>query len=350
MPKEPRVYYAVRVGRKPGIYTTCATSLTLCVSREDCHEQVKKHSNAVFKKLKTLDAAEAWMNGDCTGSLPGPQGCTPHPKTSDSEIEPADSLPSLSQTSISVDSSSPTLSPTTITPTPTAAPESESQPFDRPGWSNAPLSAGAGPSEPTFSSSTALEHVVYTDGACSRNGQAGSVAGIGVWWGPGDPRNLSERCPGSPQTNNRAELIAIIRALETAPTSSRSLVIKSDSKYSMQCINKWLPGWRDKNFRTYQGTPVKNSELVMYADALISWRKRAGQQVKFQYVPGHAGKPGNEGADALAVNGCKLRVADPRNWDELRHQLENRPRENMNVVAEPVDASVILSKDSKEGT
>jgi ribonuclease HI len=30
--------------------------------------------------------------------------------------------------------------------------------------------------------------VVYSDGACKGNGQEGSVAGIGVWWGGKDPR------------------------------------------------------------------------------------------------------------------------------------------------------------------
>ncbi|KAG1886047.1 ribonuclease H-like domain-containing protein [Suillus subluteus] len=76
--------------------------------------------------------------------------------------------------------------------------------------------------------------VVYSDGACKGNGQVGSVAGVGVWWGWNDSRNIAERCPGD-QTNNRAELIAIVRALETAPFSQRPLMIKTDSKYSIQC-------------------------------------------------------------------------------------------------------------------
>lgn len=50
--------------------------------------------------------------------------------------------------------------------------------------------------------------VVYTDGACKGNGQKTPVAGVGVWWGRNDPRNIAERCPGI-QTNNRAELIVI---------------------------------------------------------------------------------------------------------------------------------------------
>jgi len=328
MPKEPRVYFAVRVGRKPGIYTTW----------EDCREQVHRYPHAVFKKMKNLDEAEGWINEDHVGSLPAPepvQRGAPHPTTSD---EPAGSLPSLSQTSHSTSSSS------TITPTPTA-----SLPYT--GRSNAPLKARAGPLKHTgpSSSSTVFENVVYTDGACSRNGQAGSVAGIGVWWGPSDPRNLSERCPGDPQTNNRAELIAIIRALETAQTSRIPLVIKSDSKYAIKCINTWLPAWRKRGFRTTEGTRVKNSELVMYADALISRRKQAGQKVVFQHVPGHAGEPGNEGADALAVHGCKLREADARNWGDMRHKLEKSETVDASIFADMVLDSEQLLAELEEG-
>ncbi|KAH9029300.1 ribonuclease H-like domain-containing protein, partial [Lactarius deliciosus] len=346
MPKVPRVYFAVRVGREPGIYETW----------DECREQVFRYPNAVYKKLKSLDKATAWVN----------ERGTPDPMESD--IEPADSL---SQTMASVGPSSPTKashSSSTIAPSPGAR------------QSNAPLSAAAGPSKPTrFSSSTAFEDVVYTDGACSRNGQAGSVAGVGVWWGPNDPRcvfsrspasgsltarrNISERCPGSPQTNNRAELIVrlvnifsaesfpeVLRhrpssVLSRPPQQHQPLVIKTDSKYAMKCIVRWLTSWRKNNFRTSQGTPVKNSELIMYADALISMRKRTGQKIRFEHVAGHAGEPGNEGADRLAVSGCELPEVNTPNWGKLRLQLEKETRKKKTVViaepkVEPVDASM----------
>ena len=109
-------------------------------------------------------------------------------------------------------------------------------------------------------------------------------------------------------------------------------------------IRDWLPGWRKKGFRTSKGTRVQNSELVMYADTLISKRKQAGQHVEFEYVPGHSGEPGNEGADALAVHGCKLReAAGARNWSEMRHKLEKElKKKTAAVFTEPksVDASV----------
>ena len=78
----------------------------------------------------------------------------------------------------------------------------------------------------------------------------------------------------------------------------------------------------------------------MYADALISRRKQAGQQVEFQHVPGHAGEPGNEGADTLAVRGCKLSEVDARNWDDMRHKLEKELGKKTAVKSELVDASV----------
>ena len=53
---------------------------------------------------------------------------------------------------------------------------------------------------------------VYTDGACSNNGKSDARAGFGIWFGADDERNTSESFTG-PQTNNAAELLAIIKAL-----------------------------------------------------------------------------------------------------------------------------------------
>lgn len=79
----------------------------------------------------------------------------------------------------------------------------------------------------------------------------------------------------------------------------------------------------------------------MYADALMTMRRQAGQEVRFEHVRGHAGEVGNEGADALAVRGSKLQgKVDSRDWDELRLQLETQ---------KAVDASVSSSKDTRAG-
>ena len=52
-------------------------------------------------------------------------------------------------------------------------------------------------------------HIVFTDGSCSNNGKVNAKAGIGVYFGKNDPRNVSKRVIGK-QTNNTAELSAVI--------------------------------------------------------------------------------------------------------------------------------------------
>ncbi|KAI9057956.1 ribonuclease H-like protein [Trametes sanguinea] len=175
--------------------------------------------------------------------------------------------------------------------------------------------------------------VVYSDGACKGNGKTGAIAGVGVWWAENDPRNLAERCPGA-QTNNRAELIAIVRVLETTPLAKRPLLIKTDSKYSISCksldrmrihldthrssgFRHWMPKWIANSFRTSSGEPVKNAPLIRYLSALLDERARHGQKVHLQYIKGHAGHEGNEGADRMANLGATLPIQPERDWQAL---------------------------------
>ncbi|KAF8079107.1 ribonuclease H-like domain-containing protein [Lyophyllum atratum] len=163
--------------------------------------------------------------------------------------------------------------------------------------------------------------VVYSDGACKGNGTVGSYAGVGVWWGENDPRNIAERCPGD-QTNNRAELIAIMRVLETTPKSKRPLLIKTDSQYSIKCFDEWLPGWVRNNFRTAAGQPVKNPGIIRYLAALFEARKLFGQEVRLQYVKGHSGDRGNDGADTQANIGAHKDPVPERDWAKLEREVK----------------------------
>jgi len=189
-------YYAVKVGKRPGIYTTWSnfTSsflgalLLIIVTREDCQEQVDGYPCAKYKKLRTVEEAEAWILGSASQSGPVEQRGVPYPvrsktKPANSSLDRASAI-IWSQSSEQVRVSS---SPSTIKPTPTIQSDSRFQPAFGP--SNDRPRAAAEPSRVTASSLSVLaEDVVYTDGACSGNGQYGSVAGIGVWWGPYDTR------------------------------------------------------------------------------------------------------------------------------------------------------------------
>ncbi|EJD32906.1 ribonuclease H-like protein, partial [Auricularia subglabra TFB-10046 SS5] len=147
-----------------------------------------------------------------------------------------------------------------------------------------------------------LWDVLYSDGACSNNGKGGAaVAGIGVWSADDQGRRLSERCGGE-QTNNRAELIAIIRALESTPLGGKQLLVKTDSEYAINCVYRWIRKWRVNGWKTAAGQPVKNQQLIRYLSALLQLRDMRGQ-VRLQHVRGHSGDRGNVAADALARGG-----------------------------------------------
>ncbi|CAG8639727.1 4697_t:CDS:2, partial [Scutellospora calospora] len=129
---------------------------------------------------------------------------------------------------------------------------------------------------------------VWTDGCCENNGKKDARAGIGVYWSERNPLNLSERLPGYLQTNNRAEIFAVIRAIETCIENDKCLVIYTDSIYVINCQGV-------KN-------PKKNLDLVIRLNDLIKERKG---KVVFKYVRGHRGNEGNEQADKLAYLGSQ---------------------------------------------
>lgn len=173
---------------------------------------------------------------------------------------------------------------------------------------------------------------VYTDGACQGNHlRKGAIGGVGVWFGKNDPRNLSERLAGDVQTNNRAELTALIKAIEiyyadgdtngdansetkdespdeTSNTSAKKqkldkstyvLVLHTDSQYCKNGIESWIKGWKKNGWKTANKKPVKNQDLWMRLDEL-----QQAKSVRFEWVAGHAGIEGNEEADRLATAGC----------------------------------------------
>jgi len=149
---------------------------------------------------------------------------------------------------------------------------------------------------------------VYTDGACSSNGHAGARGGIGVYFGPRDERNVSERLPadGPTHTNQRAELAAIVRALEVTKHVRERILIHTDSAYSIGCATLWLAGWKRNGWRNSKKEPVANQDLVRALDAAIEARRGP---TEFRKVKGHSGDPGNEAADALATRAIQTPTA-----------------------------------------
>lgn len=152
---------------------------------------------------------------------------------------------------------------------------------------------------------------IYTDGSSIGNGKVGASAGVGVFFGEGDVRNISERLArDSPQTNQRAELTAILRALQ-AVDAAEGVRIMTDSKYSISCVTDWYRKWSQTGWVTSAGgaggrQPVKNADLVRAIRAAIDERDAFGATTQFVWVKGHNNQPGNVAADALAVQGARM--------------------------------------------
>ncbi|KAF9789798.1 ribonuclease H-like domain-containing protein [Thelephora terrestris] len=321
MPKVVTGFYAVCKGREIGVFTTW----------DEAQSHVQGFPGAKFKKFKTLPEAEQWYKTNLPQRPANPQPTTTTPSTS--TVSASNVVPRSSR-SVGV-------SPVRSKPSPTTVPKLVPQSVPR---VVAPTPAPAPVQLPRIAApkNTTVE-IVYSDGACKGNGGPGAVAGIGVWWGPNDPRNLSERCPGG-QTNNRAELIAIARVLETVPKSTNTLIIRTDSQYSQNALTKWCLNWRKNGWRTAGGQPVTNKELIDYTLNLIETRHRSGQPVRLEYVKGHSGDIGNDGADALAVGGCNLPEIPERDWVGLKNAYNAVP----DIMADFADidpADFILSDE-----
>lgn len=135
--------------------------------------------------------------------------------------------------------------------------------------------------------------VIHTDGACKGNPGPG---GWGALLRCGD--QVRELFGGEHQTtNNRMELTAVIEAL-AALKQRCQVAIYTDSAYVKNGITVWIHAWKQRGWRTADKKPVKNVELWQRLEALA-----AQHEVKWHWVRGHDGDPGNERADQLANRG-----------------------------------------------
>ena len=134
---------------------------------------------------------------------------------------------------------------------------------------------------------------LYTDGACSGNPGPG---GYGVILRYGDySKELSEGFART--TNNRMELMAVIKGLEALKHDGSQVMVVSDSKYVVEAVEKgWLLNWEKKGWKK-----VKNPDLWQQLLRLLR-----SHQVSFQWIRGHAGHPENERCDELAVEASRL--------------------------------------------
>lgn len=153
---------------------------------------------------------------------------------------------------------------------------------------------------------------IYTDGACRGNGQVTNApAGIGCVLLIPDrqPIFFKEKLRFEQNTNNKAEICAVIRALELlfknyspfdkSEFAKDKLIIYSDSAYLINGITNWINGWRANGWINSKKEPVKNRELWENLDRKIKFFEQ-DFNIEFVKVKGHSGNKWNEKCDELA--------------------------------------------------
>jgi ribonuclease HI len=134
---------------------------------------------------------------------------------------------------------------------------------------------------------------IYADGACSGNPGPGGW-GVVLKKGP----NVTEVFGGEiDTTNNRMEMTAAIRALESIQEKS-SIHLYTDSMYLKDGITQWIQKWKQNGWKTANKQDVKNKDLWQTLDTLCQQN-----DITWHWVKGHAGHPDNERADILARHG-----------------------------------------------
>ncbi|KAL5373788.1 hypothetical protein DPSP01_012405 [Paraphaeosphaeria sporulosa] len=298
-------YYGVQVGHTPGVYMDWPAVL----------EQVTGFKGAKQKRFDTWEEAQAFVSEAQHGGASSHTTSTPISlnghvdSTTPSEVESRKSTKKQKQND---GSAVPTATNGDYEPGTGPLPPDAEDGFDRRIKHGRP----DGPEieyktqeelslrkfQPTGDFEGVLE--VYTDGASKGNGQLGAYAGFGIWFGPNDPRNDHGPLPGERQTNQRAELTAIARAIDIVPID-REARIYTDSHYSMKCLTEWFQSWEAKGWKNSAGRPVENRDLIEPILTRIREREMAKAKTHIVWVKAHNGNTGNEAADRLANQGAE---------------------------------------------
>ncbi|MBV8802141.1 MAG: ribonuclease HI [Gammaproteobacteria bacterium] len=134
---------------------------------------------------------------------------------------------------------------------------------------------------------------IFTDGACRGN------PGPGGWGVLLRYDQHEKQLFGGEDntTNNRMELLAAIKALESLRESC-IIDLYTDSQYVQKGVSVWLSGWKKKNWKKADNKPVKNADLWKNLDEL-----QAKHNITWHWVKGHSGHVENDLVDALANQG-----------------------------------------------
>lgn len=143
---------------------------------------------------------------------------------------------------------------------------------------------------------------LFADGACSGNPGPGAWAFI--LRGGGIDGEIATAGFEPSTTNNRMELLGIIRGIESIPAEGADVAIVSDSEYAVKGLTEWLDGWKQRGWKNSRREPVKNDDLWKRLDAL-----RSRHRLTVSWVRGHEDHPENNRCDRMAVKEIERHVA-----------------------------------------
>jgi len=143
---------------------------------------------------------------------------------------------------------------------------------------------------------------LFADGACSGNPGPGAWAFI--LRGGGLEGEIARAGFEPATTNNRMELMGIIRGLESIPKESALVKVVSDSEYAVKGLREWLDGWKSRGWRNSRREPVRNDDLWKRLDEL-----RSRHRLEMAWVRGHQDHPENNRCDRMAVEEIERHTA-----------------------------------------
>ena len=164
---------------------------------------------------------------------------------------------------------------------------------------------------------------VYTDGSCINNGKPNAKAGIGIYFGENDKRNVSMRIPGK-QTNNIAELSAIILAILILKNETKQIVIYSDSIYAIKCFTTYGRKLESQGF--ISNKPIPNLEIIKAGLKLMR------PNIELKFIRSHTGKKnehsiGNNMAYRLAALAIGLNPDRRREYLDIGYEDRHKAKE-----------------------
>jgi ribonuclease HI len=141
---------------------------------------------------------------------------------------------------------------------------------------------------------------IFTDGSSRGNPGPGGWGFVAVYPNPSGELLVEEGGGGeNPTTNNRMELLAVIKAFECFDGNDglgKNFLLYLDSSYVLNGSTKWVFGWVKNGWKTATKEPVSNEDLWKAMMKAI-----AGKKIEWKLLKGHAGIAGNERCDEIAT-------------------------------------------------